>query len=157
MRWSVTIPGHPVSWDRAYRTAKMPISRRGVPVLNEDMTPRLIHRPVLAPTAEIWKQNVQLLVQNAIPRRWQPSGQIRLLVELHLAEDMDDDNALKLARDAASRAIVDHLMRTGAEPKDARRRGDDMNFLVCTLSKEVVPLRDARVVLTFDDDISHPR
>jgi len=129
--------------------------KAGRPMLDEQMRPRLIHRPVLTPAGERWKQDVQLLVQAAIPRGWMPDGQIRVLVDLCLTDDMDDDNAMKLARDAASRAIIDHLTRKGLTPKDARRRGDDMNFLMCTRSKKVVPLRDAGVTLTFDDDIEH--
>ena len=140
MRWSVTIPGQPVSWDGAYRTGKMPVKSAGRPVFLPDGTPKMIHRPVLTAEAETWKNTVHLLVQAARPSRWAPAGQIRLLVELHLVRDMDDDNAMKLARDAAAKAIGH----------------DDINFLVCTLSKEAgLPLRDARVVLTFDDETRH--
>ena len=135
MRWSVTIPGQPVSWDAAYRTGKMPVRRHGVDVY-VDGKPKTIHRPVMTDAGLVWKRDVQLLVQNAKPSKWKPAGQIRVIVDLYLSHDMDDDNAMKLTRDAAAKAL------------DL----DDIQFLVCTRTKEIVSERDARVELTFDDD-----
>lgn len=137
MRWHVDLPGQPVSWDQAYVTGKMPVKRRGKPVFNADMTPRTIHRPVLTDAGRVWKQDVEMLVRMAKPSAFKPTGQIRLIVDLYLSHDMDDDNAMKLARDAAAKAI-------GV---------DDMRFLACTRIKEVVDdPRKAHVRLTFDDN-----
>lgn len=136
MRWSVTIPGQPVSWDAAYITGRMPVKRRGVSVFNADGSQKTIHRPVMTDAGKTWKDDVQLLVQNAKPSKWKPTGQIRVIVDLYLSHDMDDDNAMKLTRDAAAKAL-------GL---------DDIQFLVCTRTKEIVSERDARVELTFDDN-----
>lgn len=125
MRWSVTIPGQPVSWDHAYKTGRVP-ARGGV----------MIHRPVKTEKASTYQQDAQLIVQAAAPSGWAPPGRVRMIVDLFLAHDMDDDNAMKLLRDAVQRA-------TGV---------DDMKFLSCTRRKEVVDdPRDARIVLTFED------
>ena len=140
MRWSVTIPGQPVSWDAAYRTGLRMVVHGGKPVLRPDGTAKLIHRPVLTPEAKQWKRDVQLLAQAARPSNWHPRGQIRVLVELRLVNDMDDDNAMKLARDALHEAIG----------------YDDIHFLMCTVSKKAgVSLRDACIKLTIDDDTTH--
>jgi hypothetical protein len=130
------VPGQPVSWDAAYVTGKMPVKRRGTPMHNTDGSPRYIHRPVLTREGQQWKNDVQLLVQAAKPSAFHPAGQIRLIVDLYLAHDMDDDNAMKLTRDAAAKAI-------GV---------DDMRFLVCTRVKEIVDPKKAHVRLTFDDN-----
>ena len=128
------------SWDAAYRTGLRMVVSKGKPVLRPDGTPKLIHRPALTPEAKQWKRDVQLLAQAARPSIWHPRGQIRVLVELHLVNDMDDDNAMKLARDALHEAIG----------------YDDIHFLMCTVSKEAgVPLRDACIKLTIDDDTTH--
>jgi len=136
LRWHVEIPGQPVSWDAAYRMGRMPVKRKGMPVLTGAGEQRMIHRPVLTDAGAVWKRDVQLLVQTAKPSKFKPAGQIRVIVDLFLSHDMDDDNAMKLTRDAAAKAL-------GV---------DDMRFLVCTRTKEVVSARDARVELTFDDD-----
>jgi hypothetical protein len=137
VRWSVTIPGQPVSWDTAYRMGRMPVKRRGVAVLNADGAQKTIHRPVMTDAGAIWKRDVQLLVQSAKPSKFKPTGQIRVIVDLYLSHDMDDDNAMKLTRDAAAKAL-------GL---------DDIQFLVCTRTKEIVSdHRHARVELTFDDN-----
>jgi hypothetical protein len=129
VRWSVTIPGQPVSWDAAYRTHRVQITGR-------DGQPRNIHRPGLTPEARLWKRDVQLLAQAAKPSRWEPTPQLTIYWELYLAHDMDDDNAEKLARDSLATAI-------GV---------DDMRFLSQTMHKEVVAdPRDARVVITVED------
>lgn len=130
MTWSVTIPGQPISWDHAYKTGR-------TPARNTRSGERLwIHRPVKTDKAATYQQDAQLIIQAAAPSRWSPPGQVRMFVDLYLAHDMDDDNALKLIRDAVQRA-------TGV---------DDMRFLSCTRRKEVVSdPREARVVLTFED------
>lgn len=141
MRWSVTIPGQPVSWDAAYRTGLIPVRRKiagqRVSVLNDDGSRKMIHRPMLTAEAEQWKMDVYRLCTVAKPSRWRPEGQIRVEVVLRLVHDMDDDNAMKLARDALASAI-EH---------------DDINFLMTTKSKSSgYLLRDACVILTIDDD-----
>jgi hypothetical protein len=119
----------------------MPVSRRGTPVLDEDGKQRMIHRPVLTDAAKVWRNDVQLLCQNARPPRWKPQGQIRVVIDLFLAHDMDCDNTGKLLLDGLAKAI----------------EYDDIHFLVTYRSKEAgVPLRDARVVLTIDDDTARP-
>lgn len=139
MRWGVTIPGQPVSWDAAYITGRMPISRKGVPVVDDSGKQKYIHRPVLTDEAKVWRNGVQMLCQAARPSRWKPEGQIRVVIELFLTHDMDCDNSGKLTLDGLAKAI-DY---------------DDIHFLVTYRSKEAgVPLRDARVVLTIDDDIA---
>jgi len=140
MQWSVTIPGQPVSWDAAYRTGRMPVKRGGRLVLNEDLTPRYINRPVLTDDARVWKETVFTLARLAKPSGWKPEGQIRVLFDLRLAEDMDDDNACKLARDALAEAIGH----------------DDRHFLACTRSKTVGrSLYAACVIITVDTDPHH--
>lgn len=136
VRWSVTIPGQPVSWDAAYVIGKMLVKRGGAVVHHPDGRPKVIHRPVMTKEGQQWKDDVQLLVQTAKPSKWKPVGQIRLIVDLYLSSDMDDDNAMKLTRDAAAKAM-------GI---------DDMRFLSCTRTKEIVDGHHARVELTFDDD-----
>lgn len=148
MSWSFTVPGQPVSWDAAYRTGTMPVKRRGVAVLNEDMTPRMIRRPILTDEARAWRDAVVMLARLAKPSRWKPRGhlgraghsdtcqQIRLVVDLRLAADMDDDNALKLLRDGLAEAI-DY---------------DDIHFLTYTQSKTFgrSPY-EACVIVTVED------
>jgi hypothetical protein len=135
MTWSVTIPGQPISWDAAYRTMKLPVRRRTGPVLNEDGSQRMIHRPGKTDEAAQYQRDAQLVIQAAAPSGWAPQGQVRMVVDLYLSHDMDDDNALKLVRDAVQKA-------TGV---------DDIRFLSCTRKKEIVSERDARIVLTFVD------
>jgi hypothetical protein len=151
MRWGVTVYGHPVSWDSAYRTGLIPVSRkiagRRVPVLNPDGTPKLIHRPRLTEEADQWKIDVITQVKPAIPSGWHPEGQIRVTIELFLLHDMDCDNATKLIFDGVQRA--------------AKARGlklDDMQFIPCYQPKVFVTSRmDAKTILTFDDEIGRHR
>ena len=139
MRWSVTIPGQPVSWDAAYITGKMPVKRRGVPVLNGDGSPKMIHRPVLSREASQYRDDVQFLVQPARPSKFRPTGQIRVIVDLYLTDDIDCDNATKLVFDGVERAFGKPF--------------NDRQILPCYRVKELVDhVRDARVELTFDDD-----
>lgn len=105
MRWSVVIPGQPVSWDAAYRIGKMPVRRKDGPVFNADGSRKFIHRPVKVDEAQVYQDTVQLLVQNACPSGWRPKGQVRVYVEMWLGEDIDCDNATKLLFDAAAKAI----------------------------------------------------
>lgn len=132
MSWSFTVPGQPVSWDAAYRTGKMFVRRQGQQVLNADLTPKVIRRPVLTEDARAWRDAVIVLARMAKPSGWRPRGcsgtrkghdpecqQLRLIVDLRLASDMDDDNALKLLRDGLAEAI-DY---------------DDIHFLTYTQSK----------------------
>lgn len=131
MTWSVTIPGQPVSWDHAYKTGKVPGRFVG-----RDGEKLMIHRPVKTDKAAQYQRDAQLIVQAAAPSGWNPPGQVRMIVDLYLVDDMDDDNALKLLRDAVQKA-------TGV---------DDMKYLSCTRTKEVVDdPRTARIVLTFVD------
>jgi hypothetical protein len=138
MRWSVTIPGQPVSWDDAYITGKMPVKRRGVPVLNNDGSQKMIHRPILTDEARTWRDDVQLLVQNARPSRFKPTRQIRVVIDLYLSNDIDCDNATKLVFDGIERAFDKPF--------------NDRQILPCYRRKEIVDERHARVELTFDDD-----
>lgn len=135
MKWSVTIPGQPVSWDAAYRTMKMPVNRREGPVYNADGSRKFIYRPGKTDDAAQYQRDAQLIIQTKAPSDWSPPGQVRMVVDLYLTNDMDDDNALKLLRDTVQKA-------TGV---------DDMLFLSCTRRKEIVDAREARVVLTFED------
>ena len=131
MSWSVTVPGQPVSWDHAYITGRVPV--RTTP---EGGGKIFVHRPVKTSKAARYQQDAQYIIQAAVPTGWKPTGQVRMIVDLYLVHDMDDDNALKLVRDAVQRA-------TGV---------DDIKYLSCTRLKEVVSdPRDARIVLTFDD------
>lgn len=141
MRWGVTIPGQPISTNHAYRTGRMNVSRKGTPVLNADGTPKVIHRPVKTPEAQQYHDDVLLLARNAKPSRWEPVGQIRVVIDLFLTRDMDADGCLKVLLDGLADGI-------GV---------NDKMFLPTVRSKEAgVPLRDARVVLTIDDDTSRP-
>lgn len=119
----------------------MPVSRHGKPVLNDDGSQRLINRPVKTEAAQQWQNDVQLLVQNAKPRGWAPTGQIRVTLDLHLSHPMDADNTVKLILDAVAKGI----------------EYNDSNFLHCVRSMESgLRQRDARVELTIDDDPAHP-
>lgn len=139
-QWSVTIPGQPVSWDKAYKTGRVALRKAGQAVLNEDFTQRYVSRPVLTPEARTWKETVLTLCRLAKPSGFRPEGQIRVLFDLRLATDMDDDNACKLARDSLAEAIGH----------------DDRYFLACTRSKESGrTLRDACLIITVDTDPSH--
>lgn len=142
MRFSVTVPGQPVSWDTAYITGQMPVMRHGKPVLRPDGTQRMIHRPVKTEAAQTWQNDVQLIVQNARkPKGWAPKGQIRVTIDLHLSHPMDADNAVKLILDAVAKGIG----------------YNDSHFLHCIRSMEAgLRLRDARVDLMIDDDPTHP-
>lgn len=135
MRWSVTIPGQPVSWDAAYRTMSLPVRRRTGPVLNADGSQKMIHRPGKTDEAAQYQRDAQLIIQAAAPSGWSPAGQVRMIADLYLSSDMDDDNALKLVRDSVQRA-------TGV---------DDIRYLSCTRKKEIVSAKEARIVLTFED------
>ena len=137
MKWSVVIPGQPVSWDAAYPIGKMPVRRKTGPVLNEDGSQKMIHRPVKSIAAKVYQDDVIRLVTAAKPSGWVPTGQVRVAVSLHLAADIDCDNATKLVFDGAATAI-------GC---------DDKLFLPCYLRKEIGldPFK-AFVRLTFDDE-----
>jgi hypothetical protein len=134
-KWSVTVPGQPVSWDAAYKTMRRPVVGRKGPVLNADGSQKMIHRPGKTDEAAEYQRGAQLVIQAAAPSGWSPPGQVRMVVDLYLSHDMDDDNAMKLLRDTVQKA-------TGV---------DDMRFLACTRRKEIVSANDARIVLTFED------
>lgn len=149
MSWSFTVPGQPISWDAAYRTAKMPVKRGGVAVLNEDLSQRFIRRPILTTEARDWRDMVVMLARLAKPRGFHVTGctrtrkghsescqQLRLVFDLRLASDMDDDNALKLLRDGLAEAL-DY---------------DDIHFLSETRSKTFgrKPF-DACVIVTVEE------
>lgn len=106
MIWKFVVPGNAVSVNDAYRTGKMPLARKGKPVLGPDGSQRFIHRPILTDQAEQWRNDVQLIAQNARPKGWQWSGgRIRIVWRFHLTRLTDSDNLLKLACDGLSRAI----------------------------------------------------
>ena len=136
MSWSFTVPGQPVTTNHAYRTGKMPVKRGGRQVMNADMTPKVIHRPVLTDEGKTWRDAVQTIAQISKPSRWRPSGQLRVIIDLRLADAQDADGSLKLILDGLKRAI-DY---------------DDKHFLPCVRSMESGrPLRDACVIVTVED------
>lgn len=134
--WSVTIPGQPVSWDLAYRTGKMYVRRGGRQVLDTSGAPRTIHRLVKTRDAAKYQDDVLLLTKAARPSSWPtPMGQVRVYVDLYLTNDIDCDNATKLAFDAIAKAI-------GC---------NDRLFLPCYRVKEThVAPAQAKAVFTFD-------
>jgi hypothetical protein len=141
MRWAVTIPGQPISTNHAYRTGRMFVARRGVPVIGEDGRQRIIHRPVKTAEAQQYHDDVMRLVMVARPSRWRPEGQIRVVIDLHLVNDMDADGCLKILLDG----LADGM---GV---------NDRTFLPTVRSKEAgLPPRDARVDLMIDDDTTRP-
>lgn len=106
MRWGVTIPGSPVSWDAAYRTGRMPVIRgKGIPVLDENGAQRYIHRPILTDEARRWRDDCQLLMQAACPSRFKPVGRLRVRWKFYLTRIIDSDNLVKLPSDALAKAI----------------------------------------------------
>lgn len=127
------VPGSPVSWDAAYRTGKVYLKA------DASGARRSIHRPVKTDEAAQYQNDVVLLTKVARPSLWAtPTDQTRVRVELYLVNDIDCDNATKLAFDAAAKAI-------GC---------NDKLFVPCYARKVVgVRPQDARVVLTFDDDL----
>lgn len=139
MRWDVQIPGQPVSWDAAYITGKMPVKRRGVPVLDDEGNQKTIHRPILTKEAAAWRDTVQYIVQVTKPSKFKPTGQIRVIVDLFLSADLDCDNSTKLVFDGVERAFGKPF--------------NDRQILPCYRTKEIVENPNhACVVLTFDDD-----
>jgi len=105
-------------------------------VFNEDGSERTIHRPILTPEAKQWRDDVQLVAQTAKPSRWKPSGQLRIVIDLRLAQDIDADNVLKLILDGLARAI-DY---------------NDRHFLPCVQSKTSGRKpHEACVIVTVED------
>jgi hypothetical protein len=134
----VWLPGQPVSWDAAYPIGRMPVNRKSGPVLNADGSRKFIHRPVKSDDAKVYQEGVQIIVQTAKPSGWLPVEQVRVIVDLHLMEDIDCDNATKLLFDAAAKAI-------GC---------NDKLFVPCYAPKVIgVPFSAAGVLLTFDEDL----
>jgi hypothetical protein len=113
----------------------MPVRRGGVPVLDASGAPRTIHRPFKTKPAAKYQDDVIFLTRAARPSSWPtPTDQVRVLVELHLTNDIDCDNATKLAFDAIAKAI-------GC---------NDRLFLPCYTVKELnVRPQDAKAVFTF--------
>lgn len=136
MSWSVTIPGQPVTFDMAYKTGKLALKRGGRPVLNEDMTQRYVHRPILTDEARGWRDTVEMLSRLAKPSRWTPTGQLRVEIDLRLAHDIDADNTLKLVLDGLARGI----------------NYNDRYFLPCVRSKTTGrKVSEACVIITVED------
>lgn len=132
MRWSVTVPGQPQSWNSAYRTGKV--------YLKPDASGarRSIHRPVKTEKAAQYQNDVILLTRAARPSSWTPTTQVRVIIDLYLARNSDADNLLKILLDGAAKAIGIN----------------DVLFLPCVRRKESgLDPKDARVVLTFDDEV----
>lgn len=137
MKWGVTVPGSPVSWDEAYPIGVMPVKRQGKAVLREDGTQKVIHRPVLAEKARLWRDACQMLMQAARPSRWAPEGKVRVRWTFYVTRTIDSDNLIKLPSDALQRA-------TGI---------DDKRYLHCVEDVIVVKdPRECRAEVLVDDD-----
>jgi hypothetical protein len=139
VRWYCTVPGRPVSLNKAYRTALVPVKRKGVPVLLPDGTPKLIHRPILTPEAERWRDACQMLMQAARPSAFRPvqPARIRVRWTFYVTTLIDSDNLEKLPADGLKRAI-DY---------------DDRYFNQCVQDVIVVSdPREARVEMVVDSN-----
>lgn len=121
--WSVSIPGQPPSVNHMYRIVKQ-FRRNGVPYRTLAKTPE----------ATAYQQAATLIVRTARPTGWKPGTTVRLRYRMYLAKNQDADNSLKALNDAIANAL-------GI---------DDMAFLPCVISKEVVPANQARVEVTID-------
>lgn len=140
MRWDAVIEGQPPSLNHSYANRTIPLRKKGVVQYDElsgEQKQRRIR--VLTDEAEAYRNGAQMIFQSRKPSGWRPTGQIRVMFDLMLEREIDDDNALKLLYDALKRA-------TGY---------DDKNYLHCVRSKETGHAHPY-VIVTVDDDPRHP-
>jgi Holliday junction resolvase RusA-like endonuclease len=119
--WTVTVPGVPPSTNHAYRIV---VQKRGqVPYRTLAKTPEAVNYQSVA----------TMLVRAAKPYGWKAGEQVRVGLRFYFPRRQDADNSMKILLDAVARAL----------------RVDDVCFLPCVLSKEIVPQKEARVEVTI--------
>lgn len=138
MRWDAVIEGQPPSLNHIYQTRTRQVKRAGQPVFKADGSPAMQTYRALTAEAEAYRDGVQMILQTRRPSRWAPTGQIRVLLDLALGREIDDDNVLKLIYDALKEAIS----------------YDDKHFLHCIRTKETGHAQPF-VLITVDDDPRH--
>jgi len=106
-----------------YRIVKQ-FRRNGVPFRTLAKTPE----------ATAYQEAATLIVRTAKPSGWKPGEVVRLRYRMYLKRRQDADNSLKALNDAIAAAL--HI--------------DDMVFLPCVISKEIVPASEARVEIDID-------
>lgn len=123
MTWTIVIPGQPPSWNHAYRVARrFRTNRKGeiVPYMGIGKQEG----------AREWQDSVALIVGTSKPSGWRwDGGPLRLVYRFYLERAADCDNLMKLLNDTIA----------------AKIGVDDMFFLPCVVSKQVVPAAEARV------------
>lgn len=123
MKWAFTLPGQPISWNRAFRIGYKH-GKRGKYL-----------SIIKTPAAEAYQAGAVLIIRSAKPSGWAPKGQVRIHYYLYLGRDMDCDNTMKLINDAIQEA-------TGV---------DDMRFLLTVEEKSKGWGKKARVEVVVED------
>ena len=127
MTWRFSLPGQPLSWNRAYRIGYQ-YGKRG-----RYMT------LIKTAEAERFQDEAVLIIRSAKPSGWEPKGQVRIHYWLYLARAIDSDNVLKLINDAIQTA-------TGI---------DDKYYLPTVEEKTKGWGKKARVEVVVEDLASH--
>jgi Holliday junction resolvase RusA-like endonuclease len=132
MKWAVTVWGQPPTTNKMYSAKMRSVWRDGV----RYNTPQMVKNK----NVEDYQTKAVQQIRVAKPTGWKPTGQIRIKLKAFLSRNIDGDNLQKPLLDAVKVAI-------GL---------DDMMFLTCLISKEVVKnAYDARMEIEFDDDPTH--
>lgn len=124
MSWTFTVPGQPVTTNHGYKTGLMAVKRGGRPVFNDDMSQKMIHRPILTDEARAWRDTVEMICRLACPKNYAATVaglQLRIIIDLRLAGSEDADGTEKFILDGIKRAI----------------KVDDRWFLPCVRSMQM--------------------
>lgn len=99
MRWRLTIPGQPVSWNAAYRigVGVRTGSRGRIRLRGDD--PATFRKIIKTDEAVAYTNMVATLARAARPSRWSPEGFVVIEYRLFLGRDVDADNVMKLVDD----------------------------------------------------------
>ena len=104
-RFTFTVPGQPMSWNRSYRN-RMTLVRDKWGAVVHSAKGKPIHRSGQYKTeeAKAWQEGVRLIARAAKPSDFEAS-QVIVAYDFVLARDIDCDNVLKMANDAIAQAI----------------------------------------------------
>jgi Holliday junction resolvase RusA-like endonuclease len=116
MSWKVVLPGQPPSLNHSYKIIRV----RGH--MQFGKYPQLV----------AYQTMVSTLVQQAKPKDWAPTGQIRIRYWFHVKRDIDCDNSLKAINDAIAIGL-------GVQQKGMKMVPiyDDKRFLPCVVEKTI--------------------
>lgn len=97
-RFSLTMPGNPISWNHMYNRIQRPVPD------GFGGTKRIA---VMAKTsdANLYQSQLTMLVRAARPTHFQPKDQIIVAYTMFLISDMDADNVLKVCNDAIATGL----------------------------------------------------